>query len=329
MYAEKMKAVIVTKYGSPDVLKLREVPIPVPKDNEVLVRIHASTATAADSMMRQANPAISRLFLGFNKPKNDIIGTGFAGEVEAVGKNVTQFQEGDKVFGEAGLTFGANAEYISMAEDAVIHSIPNNMNYEQAATLCDGHLTSLNFLQELAGVQAGQKVLINGASGSLGTAAVQLAKYFGAEVTGVCSSRNTDLVKSLGADQVIDYHQTDFTKGNTTYDIIYDTVGKSSFTACKSVLKSDGVYMSPVLNFRLLLQMLWTSKFGDKKAKFTATGLQPAPKLRTLLSQLVDLIEADQLKVVIDRRYPLAKVAEAHHYVDSGRKAGNVVIRVA
>ena len=324
----KMKAVVCTTYGSPDVLQLREVDKPIPKENEVLVQVQASTVTAADTMMRKADPFISRFFLGFTKPNNPITGTGFAGIVEEIGSSVQQFKAGDAVFGETGVDFSANAEYVCVSETGVLAKKPANMTFEEAATICDGPLTSLNFLKNLGNIQAGQKVLINGASGSLGTAAVQLAKHFGAEVSGVCSTANVELVQALGADQVIDYTKIDFTRAGQTYDIIFDTIGKSSFSRSKSVLKPTGLYLSPVLGLSLLLQMMQTSIIGTKKAKFSATGLLPVPELRKMLDELKEIIEAGQLKSVIDRRYALEQAAEAHRYVDTGRKKGNVVLTV-
>ncbi len=321
-----MKAIVCTKYGSPDVLQLKEVNRPIPGDRDLLIKVETSTATRADTMMRKADPFISRFFLGLMKPKNTITGTGFAGRVESVGKEVTRFAKGNSVFGETGVTFGANAEYVRVSEDGVLETLPTNMTFEDAAPLCDGALTSLNFLKEIGDIKPGQNVLINGASGSLGTAAVQLAKRFGAEVTGVCSAKNLELVKSLGANHVIDYTKTDFTRSDKRYDIIYDTVGKLSFRKCKASLTAQGVFLSPVLQLSLLFQMIRTSLFGTKKAKFSATGLLPAPKLRSFLKELVNLIEDGQLKTVIDRRFKLAQAAEAHRFVDTGHKTGNVVI---
>ncbi|GJM34903.1 MAG: alcohol dehydrogenase [Saprospiraceae bacterium] len=328
MDSSKMKAIVCTKYGSPDVLQLQEVDKPIPEDNEVLIKIKATTVTAADSMMRRADPFISRFFLGFMRPKNAITGTGFAGEIVSIGKKVKQFKIGDSVFGETGTNFGANAEYVTMSEEGVLLKKPASLSYEEAAPITDGALTSLNFLQEMAKTQSGQSVLIIGASGSLGTAAVQLAKHFGAEVTGVCSTTNLELVKSLGADKVIDYTQVDFTQNGQTYDIIYDTVGKHSFSHCKTSLTQQGIYLSPVLGFSLLFQMIWTSIFGSKKAMFSATGLRPAAELRKLLKELKSLFLTGQMKSVIDKCYPLEQVAEAHRYVDTGHKKGNVVIAV-
>ncbi|RLD20313.1 MAG: NAD(P)-dependent alcohol dehydrogenase [Bacteroidetes bacterium] len=323
-----MKAIVSTGYGSPDVLELKEVERPKPGDKEVLIKVHVASITAADTMMRTGTPYIGRLFLGLRKPRIATPGTGFAGEIEAVGKDVTRFRVGDKVFGEVIFTPGTHAEYICAPEDGVMAIVPDNMTFEEAAPVCDGAVTSLNFLKDVANIQRGQRVLINGASGSLGTAGIQLARHFGAEVTGVCSTTNMDMVKSLGADKVIDYTKEDFTKTGLTYDIIYDTVGKSSFSHCKGSLTEKGVYVSPVLGFSLLLQMLWTSLVGSKKAKFSATGIRPLSELRDLLNEIKELIESGKIRSVIDRNYPLEEIREAHKYVDKGHKKGNVVITV-
>ena len=329
MNSKTMKAVIVTKYGSPEVLELKEVAKPTPKDNEVLIKINATAVTTADSMMRRADPYISRFFLGFNRPKKPIIGTGMAGEIEAIGKDVTLFKVGDQVFGLTGLNFSANAEYVCLDEQGVLVHKPTNMTFEEAAPVCDGALTSFNFLRDIANVQPGQKVLINGASGSLGTSAIQLAKLFGAKVTGVCGPKNLNMVTALGADYVIDYHKEDFTKNGQTYDVIFDTVGKSSFSKCKNSLTENGQYLSPVLTVPLLFQMMGTSLFGTKKAKFSATGIRPVPELRALLGELTELFKAGEITSVMDRVYSLTQVVDAHRYVDSGHKRGNIAIKVA
>jgi NADPH:quinone reductase-like Zn-dependent oxidoreductase len=321
-----MQAMVVSKYGSPEVLQLRELDKPQPAANEILVKVRAASVTAADGMMRKGTPFYGRLFIGLMKPKHPIAGTGFAGVVEAVGADVKSYQAGDRAFGESILGAGTNAEFVCVPEDGVLAHLPEAMGYEEAAGVCDGALTSLNFLKEVITIQPGQSVLIIGASGSLGTAAVQLAKHFGAEVTGVCSGANVALVKSLGADQVVDYTQEDFTGNGQTYEIIYDTLGKNSFSRCKGSLKKHGAYISPVLGMPLLFQMLCTSKFGSKKAKFSATGLKPVAELRVLLNELVELIEAGKLNSVIDRRYRLEELTEAHRYVEGGHKKGNVVI---
>ncbi len=328
MKARIMKAIVCKKYGSPDHLELQHVEKPIPEDGEILVKTIATPVTTADTMMRKGTPLFARLFLGLFKPKNSIIGTGFAGEVEAVGKGVRQFNEGDAVVGETAFGFSANAEYVCVPEDGVVIKKPSNLSFEEAAPLCDGSLTSLNFLKYIGKVKKGQSVLINGASGSLGTAAVQLVKYFGGQVTAVCSGKNSGLVRSLGADRVIDYTQSDFTEGAEKYDVIYDTVGKSSFGKCRKVLKRNGVYLSPVLSLGLLFQMLLTSLLGMKKALFAATGMLPKETLRSQLEELDEIIAEDQLKTVIDRSFPLADAAAAHRYVDTGRKRGNVILHL-
>ncbi|MDX1521895.1 MAG: NAD(P)-dependent alcohol dehydrogenase [Anaerolineae bacterium] len=323
-----MKAIEYTSYGTPEVLQLKEVAKPTPKEDEVLVRVYATTVTATEATFRRGEPFISRLFTGLTRPKYTRLGEELAGEIEAVGKDVTRFKKGDQVFGTAGPHFGANAEYICIPEDGVLAAKPANMTYEEAAASVDGVLTALPFLRDTGNIQRGQKVLINGASGSVGAAAVQLAKYFGADVTGVCSTANVEMVKSLGADKVIDYTKEDFTKSGETYDIIFDAVGKTSFSRCKSALKPNGIFLEAGITLTVLPQVLWTSMFGGKKAKIAATGLRPPNERTKDLRLLKELMEAGQIKPVIDRRYPLEQIAEAHRYVDTGRKKGNVVITV-
>ena len=324
-----MKAIVCTKYGPPDVLQLQEVEKPIPKDNEVLIKIYATTVNATDPMGRAGKPFMARLVpLSLTKPKNPILGDELAGEIEAVGKSVTLYKEGDQVYGCTGMSTGAHAEYKCLSEDGVLAIKPSNITFEEAAAIPSGALTALIFLRDKGNIQSGQKVLINGASGSVGTAAVQLAKYFGAEVTGVCSTTNLELVKSLGADSVIDYTKEDFTQSGKTYDIIFDAVSKSSFSRCKGLLTQKGVYLSAVPGLAILFQMLWTSKIGRKKAKFSATGLRPIPERMILLKELIELVEAGKIKSVIDRRYPLEQIAEAHRYVETGHKKGNVVLNV-
>jgi NADPH:quinone reductase-like Zn-dependent oxidoreductase len=328
MKVQKMKAIVATAYGNHEVLELQQVEIPQPKENQILVKVVNCSVTTADTMMVTGKPWFSRLFMGLTKPKFTSIGTGFAGTVVAIGEKVTLFNIGDDVFGETGLDFSANAEYICTPEDGVVLHKPENLPFLQAPSFTDGHLTSINFLQELGKIKPGQKVLINGASGSLGTSAVQLAKYFGAEVTGVCSSSNVGLVKSLGADFVIDYTKEDFTRSSEKYDLIYDTVGKSSFRKSKRVLTQDGRYLSPVLTLGLLGAVLRTAIFGSKKAQFAATGLKAPDQLRKLLAELIEIFKSGHLKTIIDRQFPLEKVPQAHQYIATGRKKGNVVIVV-
>lgn len=322
----KMRAIMAIGYGTAEVLKLQQVPKPSIKPNEVLVKVEAASFTRADVMMLTGKPYLSRLFVGVTQPKHPIPGTGFAGVVAETGSEVAQFKIGDAVFGETTLGFSTHAEFVAVPQEGVILPLPSGLSPSEAATWCDGPLTSINFLQELADIRPGQRVLINGASGSLGTAAVQIARYLGAEVTGVCSARNTGLVLSLGAHHVIDYAQTDFTQSDEAYDIIYDTVGKSSFTACRKALTPSGQYLSPVMKGRLLWDMLWTGINGKQKAKFAASGLKKAPELRTLLQTLIAIWQEGKLRAIIDRQYPLERAAEAHKHIAAGHKKGNVVL---
>jgi NADPH:quinone reductase-like Zn-dependent oxidoreductase len=324
-----LKAAICTKYGAPSVLKLQSVAMPVINANEVLIKIVCSSATRADTMMREGTPLFGRLFMGLRKPKYPITGTGFSGIVEAVGEKVSAFKKGDAVMGESVFGSGTNAEYVAISEDATLLKMPKSMTFEEAAPICDGALTSLNFLQEIAKLQAQQRVLIYGASGSLGTAAVQLAKYLNAEVTAVCSTENIALVKSLGADHVIDYKHQDFTKLNQRYDVIYDTVGLLFYSQCKNSLERKGQFISPVLSFSLLLQVLWTKLVTAKKAKFAATGIKSTQELLVLLRELKILIEQNKLHSVIDRVFQLDDIVEAHQYIDKGHKKGNIIISVS
>jgi len=324
---DPMKAVICTKYGPPEVLQLKDVKKPTPKDKEVLVKIYATTVTAVDCTFRRGSPFIGRFFTGLIRPKRPIQGTELAGEIVATGKDVQFFKVGDQIFGTTSSGSGPYAEYICMSEEETLALKPANMTYEEAAG-CDGALTALPFLRDKGNIQSGQEVLIYGASGSNGTAAVQLAKYFGAEVTGVCSTANIELVKSLGADKVIDYKKEDFTSTGQTYDIIFDTVGKISFSHCKGSLKQKGIFLEAALTWAIIPQMIWTSKIGSKKAMIAFTGLRPTRERAKDLVFLRALIEAGELKSVMDRRYPLEQMAEAHRYVEKGHKKGNVVISV-
>ena len=323
-----MKTVVHTTYGPPDVLQIREVEKPVPGDNEILVRVYATTVTAVDCTFLKGDSYFARIATGLVKPKAKGSGTELAGVVESVGRNVTAFKAGDMVFGQSDMGHGAHAEYICLPDNGSLAIKPSNMSYEEAAAIPYGALTALPFLRDSGYIQRGNNVLINGASGAVGTFAVQLARYFGAEVTGVCSTANVELVKSLGADTVIDYKKMDFTQSGETWDTIFDTVGKSSFPRCKRVLKPHGIYLTTVVGIPILMQMAWTSKFGGRKAVIAFTGLRPSNEQASDLIFLKDLIEAGRLKPVIDRRYPLEQIADAHRYVAQGHKKGNVVITV-
>jgi len=323
-----MRAIEYSKYGGPKVLQLLEVEKPSPKENEVLVKIHATTVTSTECTFRKGDPYMSRLFTGISKPKIKRLGEELAGEIEAVGKEVNQFMVGDQVFGTAGPGFGANAEYLCVPENGVLAIKPNNANYAEAAASVDGFLTALPFLRDTGKIKKGHKILINGASGSVGSAAVQVAKYYGAEVTGVCSTANVDMVKSIGADTVIDYTKDDFTRNGQTYDIIFDAVGKVKFSDCKKTLTSKGVFLEAGIGMGIIPVVMWTSLFGNKKAKIAATGLRSPSDRAKDLNLLKELMEKDVIKPIIDKSYPLEYTSEAHSYVDLGHKKGNVVITI-
>ena len=328
-----MKAIVWTKYGPPDGLQLKEVEKPTPKEDEVLIRIYATTVTAGDCEFRSLKYPLlmslsMRIYVGLRKPKKiTILGQELAGEIESVGKDVKLFKEGDQVFAHTGFGMGAYAEYICRPEEpegirGVLAIKPANMTYEEAAAVPVGGLEALHFLRK-GNIQSGQKVLINGAGGSIGTFAVQLAKYFGAEVTGVDSTGKLDMLRSIGADQVIDYTQEDFTKSGETYDVIFDVVGKSSYSGCIRSLKQNGIYLLGNPTLSRSVRGRWTSRTSSKKV----IGGTADYKTEDLIL-LKELIEAGKIKTVIDRRYPLEQIPEAHRYVETGHKTGNVVITV-
>lgn len=323
-----MRAIKATKYGTPDVLELVQIPKPVPAEDQVLIRVHANGVSQADVAMRRADSLLSRLFLGLTKPRASITGTLFAGKIEAIGAAVTEFKVGDDVFGQTATEFGTNAEYLALKQTAVIARIPENVSYEEAAPICDGAVTVHNFLTKVGPVKPGMKVLINGASGGLGTSAVQLTKHLGAEVTGVASGANFDLVAEMGADHLIDYRHGDITTSGVKYDVIFDLAGKLPFGKARRALKADGTYLSPVMGFGILLQMAWTKRFGRQKAKFAATGLLPHEELREALVEVVALIEAGKMWTVIDRTFPIEQIRDAHAMVERGGKRGNVVVTI-
>jgi NADPH:quinone reductase-like Zn-dependent oxidoreductase len=323
-----MKAIVCTKYGPPDVLQLKEVEKPTPRNNEVLIKIFATTVTSGDSRMRSFTVPLSfwllaRIALGLIKPKKTILGAELAGGIESAGKDVKLFKKGDQVFAYPGHNGGGYAEFICMPENGCLAIKPANMTFEEAAAIPFGGNTALHFLRK-GNIQSGQKVLIYGASGSVGTFAVQLAKYFGAEVTGACGTTNLELVTSLGADKVIDYTKGDFTKNGETYDVIFDAVGKSSFSGCMRSLKKEGIYLHAVATPAVMLRMRWASMLSSKKL----IGGTAIPETENLIF-LKELVEGGKIKPVIDRYYPLEQTAEAHKYVDNGHKKGNVVITVS
>ena len=321
-----MKAIIWTKYGPPDVLQLKEVEKPLPKNHEVLIKVNATTVTVGDCELRSLKGPIlfrlpMRLYIGFSKPKRiTILGQELAGEIEAIGEDVTRFRKGDQVFGWTGLRLGAYAEYICFPEDGVLAIKPSNMTYEEATTLPVGGLEAVHFLRN-SNIQSGEKVLINGAGGSIGTFAVQLARYFGAKVTAVDSTEKLDMLRSIGADQVIDYAQEDFTKSGETYDVIYDVIGKSSFSRSLDLLKQNGRYLLGNPGLSLRVRGRSTSMRNGKKVFLWEGSRTPDD-----INFLKQLIEAGKIKPVIDRHYPMEQIAEAHHYVETGQKKGNVVI---
>lgn len=329
-----MKAIILTEYGTPEMLKLKEIEKPTPKENEILVRVHASSVNYGDLLARNFKDVtpqvinmpwlfwlLAKAYFGFNKPKVTILGNEFAGEVEAVGRDVKSFKKGDQVFGHAGQSMGVYAEYFCIPETGTIALKPTNMTYEQAAVVPYGAVMALPLLKN-ANIQPGQKVLILGASGAIGSAAVQIAKHFGAEVTGVCGTQRLAFVKALGADKVIDYTKEDFTKNGETYDLIFDVLGRGSFAQTKNSLKPNGVHLYASFKMKQVFQMLLTSRASKK----VICGLAPG-NVQNLI-EVKALIEAGKIKGLVDRSYPLEQTAEAHRYVEAGDRKGNIAIVV-
>lgn len=321
-----MKAIIADQYGGPEVLKIKTIEQPTPKSNEVLIKIKATSITRASIMMREGKPYFGRLFLGFPKPKVKTPGTDLAGVVEAVGSEVNNFKVGDKVMAQTGLNCGAYAEYICLSEDELIVHQPENISPEQATGILDGGSTALAFFIDQVKINQGDKVLINGASGSIGTAAIQLAKAFGAEVTAVCSGRNKQLVTDLGADKVLDYSKNELENSSELFDVIFDTVGKLPFSKAKKNMTENSVFLTPVLSFSALFAMMFVSPFSGKKLKFSSTGMRKHDLRMRDLTQIREMLALKKLTTVIDKVYPFEQVQEAHKYVDTGRKRGNVIL---
>jgi len=330
-----MKAITYTEYGTPDVLHIKEMNKPTPKDNEILIRVHAVSVNMGDLWGRNFKAITpskfsmplplwlpSRLYFGVTKPRINVLGNEFAGEVESVGRDVKRFKKGDPVFGYRGQSMGANAEYLCMAENGIVAVKPANISYEEAAAIPYGALTALPLLRRV-NIQPGQKVLINGASGGIGSAAVQLAKYYGAEVTGVCGTPRLGFVKALGADKVIDYTKEDFTQNGEIYDLIFDIMNKSSFEKCKDSLKPNGVYLLASFKMKQVFQMLQTSRSNGKKV-ICALAMENLEDMELTRK----LVEEGKIKAVVDKCFPMERAAEAHRYVESGNKAGSVVITI-
>jgi NADPH:quinone reductase-like Zn-dependent oxidoreductase len=319
-----MKAIVCTKYGPPDVLELKEIEKPIPSDNEILIKVYASTVNRTDCGILRAKPFIIRFFTGLFRPNNQISGTEFAGKIEAVGKKVSSYKVGDKVFGFDDTGLEAHAEYLTIAEDRALTTMPENITYEQAAASIEGAHYAYSCIKKVD-LKSSHKVLVYGASGAIGTAAVQIVKYFGAYVTAVCNTKNMELVKSLGTDKVIDYTKEDFTKDGQKYNFIYDAVGKTSFLKCKPLLQPEGIYISSDLGYMAqnIFLPLITPIIGKK------ITLSPFPiDKKVSLFFIKKLIEAGKFKTVIDRKYPLEQIVEAYKYVETGQKTGNVVITV-
>ncbi len=331
-----MKAIVFTEYGAPDVLKLEEVEKPAPKDNEILIRVYATPVNFGDLMARNFKAVSPRKFnmpflfwlpakvsFGLRKPHITILGSELAGEIEAVGKDVKRFKKGDRVFGYSGLSFGAYAEYVCLPEAGAVALKPSNLTYEEASTLPYGAIMATSLLGK-ANIRRGQKVLINGASGGIGSMAVQLTRQFGAEVTGVCGTPRLEFVRSLGADKVIDYTKEDFTRNGETYDLIFDILGRSSFSRLRRSLKPNGTYLLASYKMKALLQMLWTSITSGKQKVICAFAHETSESLDFVKK----LVEEGKIKAIVDRSFPMAQAAEAHRYVEEGHKQGPVVIAI-
>ena len=316
----------VRRYGGPNVLAPVTRALPTPADGQVLIRVRASAVSRADGMMRAGIPKWARPFLGFSKPRAELAGTCFSGEVIAAGRAVTRLQPGDAVFGEVGLQFGANASHICLDAEGSLVKKPDTLSHEEAAVMCDGALTSWHFLTRVVQLKPADKVLILGGSGSLGTAAVQFAATLGAQVTATSSARNTEMLETLGASRAVDYRVENPLETGERFNVVFDTLGISSFKAAKPALLEQGHYICPVLGMGLLRDMLCTAIAGTKRAKFAAAGMEKPALHRTELAEILDLVKEQRFLPVMDRTYPLSDLVDAHHYVETGRKRGNVVV---
>lgn len=324
----RMHAAVFSRYGGPEVVSIEEAAVPKPADNEVLLRVIAATVSATDAIMRKGRPFSARLAMGLLRPGEAVLGTEFCAEVVQTGKDVDRFVRGDIVVGASGDSFGTHAQYIKLPEDGVLAQVPRGVNPVDMLAISEGAMTALPFLRDGGQIRRGMQVLVIGASGSVGSAAVQLASHFGAEVTGVCSARNADLVRSLGAEHVVDYTTQDFTDLDARYHIIFDTVGRNSFGHSRRVLRPDGVYMTTILSVPILLQMLFTSRSRGQKAVLMLTGLRPIKQRAKDLRYLCDLAADGGISPVIDSRMPLDEIVQAHRLVDSGHKRGSLILEM-
>jgi NADPH:quinone reductase-like Zn-dependent oxidoreductase len=322
-----VKAAVARRYGPPDVVTVADVPRPEPRDDEILVRVRAAAVGVVDGLARRGSPWYARAHFGLLRPRFPVLGCDFAGDVVAAGPAVSRFGAGDAVFGTIAPRFGAHADYVCLPEHGAVAAKPEGVSYVEAAALVDA--TALCFLRDKAGLRAGQAVLVNGASGAVGSSAVQLAVHFGASVTGVCSGPHVRLVRKLGASSVIDYTRTDFTRAGRRYDVIFDVAGTSSFLRCRRVLNPGGVYLTTAPSPAILAQMPWTARFGSRRAVIAFTGLRPASEKQRDLLVISGLAEASALVPVVGACYPLDRIADAYRHVDAGHKKGTIVVTMS
>ncbi|MCB1201873.1 MAG: NAD(P)-dependent alcohol dehydrogenase [Leptospiraceae bacterium] len=323
-----MKAAILEKYGPADSIEIRDMPTPVPAENELLIKVRASGVSRAHTMMRAGTPYLARFAVGYPRPKRKILGTGFSGIVIEKGKNVTKFEINDEVFGDTALEFSANAEFLTISEDGLVLKKPHNLSHAEASTWGDGALTAYSFLFSVIKLQPKDTILINGASGAIGTCAVQFASAIGAKVTAVCSEKNFKLVKSLGAQQVIDYKSTDITSTDQKFAYIFDTIGNIPFSKAAKILSHQGVYLSPKLSLSLLWHMIKSKIFSGKKALFSATGMKAAAVNRKIMSEMIDMVTKHDIHQVVDSTYNLEDIPKLHKFIEEGHKKGNIALTI-